>query len=96
MKPVEHYIALVAAMVFVAMQHKEKSWAARILISGASGGLGYSWAPELARMTKWLGEIGAMVVVTGLFYAILDTALALIADRDAIKRLARSRIGGRD
>lgn len=93
MKPIEHYIALLAAMTLVVMQLKEKPWGARVIISGASGGLGYSWAPEIARVVTWLGEIGAMVVVTGLFYALLDTTTAIIADRDAIKEIARSRFG---
>ena len=94
-KSVDHYIALAAAMLIVAMQHKEKPWAARVTIAGASGGIGNSIAPEVAQMTAWLGEVSAMVVVTALIYGALDTIAALIADREVIKSIAWGRFGRR-
>lgn len=91
MRDIDHFIALAGAMLLVAMQHKEKPWLARVAISGASGGIGFSVAPEVASATQWLGEMGAMVMITALVYGSLDTLLALIADREAIKTLALRR-----
>lgn len=90
MKAFDHYIALAAAMIFVALQHREKPWLARTLIAGASGGVGYSLAPEVAQLGSWLGERMAMVMVTAFGYAALDVSLALISDRESIKDIAAS------
>ncbi|WP_320178134.1 hypothetical protein [Roseovarius pacificus] len=97
MKTADHYIALAAAMIFVALQHREKPWLARTLIAGASGGIGYSLAPEVAQLAHWMGERMAMVMVTAFGYAALDVMLALLSDRDSIKELAASwlRRGGK-
>jgi len=93
MKTTEHYIALLAAMFFVAMQHKEKPWAARTGIAGASGGLGYAIAPEAANMAMWLGEVTAMVAITALIYGLLDTVAAIVADREAVKSIVAKSLG---
>ena len=94
MKTIDHYIALAAAMIFVALQHREKPYLARILIAGASGGIGYSLAPEVAQIASWLGERMAMVMVTAFGYAALDVALALFSDKDTIKEIVSRRLGG--
>lgn len=90
MKSIDHYIALAAAMIFVALQHNEKPWLARTLIAGASGGIGYSLAPEVDQISAWMGERMAMVMVTAFGYAVLDVALALFSDRESIKAIAAS------
>lgn len=95
MKALDHYIALVAAMIFVALQHREKPWLARTLIAGGSGGIGYSLAPEIAPLFSWLGERMAMVLVTAFSYAAIDVSLAFFADRENIKDIARGWLGGR-
>jgi len=94
MKPIEHWVALIAAMIFVAMQHKEKPRVARIVIAGISGGMGYSMAAEVARPIGTIGPISAMVVITALSYGILDTVTAIVADRSAIMAAARRWLGG--
>lgn len=94
MKSTEHYIALAATMLLVALQHKEKPWLARLGIAGASGGLGFGVAPEVAASVSWLGEVTAMVGITALIYAVLDAVGALIADRDAIRTIFL-RVGGK-
>ncbi|WP_412507537.1 hypothetical protein [Roseovarius sp. SYSU LYC5161] len=95
MKPIEHWIALAAAMVFVAMQHREKPRIARVVIAGISGGMGYAMSGEIARVVPFIGQATAIVVVTALIYAFLDTATAIIADRSAIVAAARRLLGGR-
>lgn len=95
MKSIEYYIALGSAMLFVALQHKEKPWAARVAIAGISGGLGNAVSPELAARIVWMGEVTAMVAVTALIYAVLDTASALVADREVILDLVRRTKRGR-
>lgn len=95
MKSTEHWMALIAAMVFVAMQHKEKPWLARIVIAGVSGALGYSLSPEVAQKITMLGPLGWTIVVTAFGYAALDVILSLISDRDAIRAAAMRWLGGR-
>jgi len=90
----DHYIALAAAMIIVALQHREKPWFARTLIAGASGGIGYSLAPEVAQIFTWMGERMAMVMITALGYGAIDVTLALLFDRDSIKELARAWLFG--
>lgn len=89
-----HWIALVAAMFFVAMQHKEKPVAARAVIAGISGALGHTLSGEIAGSFGFMGPLGWLVVVTAFGYAALDIALALISDRQTISDIVKSRLGG--
>lgn len=93
-KPIEYWIALCAAMLFVIMQHKEKPFWARVAIAGVSGGIGYAVGPEIAASISWLGEAGAVIMTVGLGYGILDTALAIVSDRRTVAEILRSRLGG--
>ncbi len=77
----EQLTALAAAMLFVALQHREKPWFTRVGIAGVSGGLGFSLHAEVAHVFAWLGPASAMAIVTALGYAILDFAASVIADR---------------
>lgn len=92
-EPIKYYLALAAAMLFVIMQHKEKSWLSRVSIAGISGAIGYAVAHDLA---AYLGrsETIAVVLVTAFSYAALDTVGAILADRAAIKEFVRFRLGG--
>lgn len=96
MKPeLNHWIALVAAMIFVAMQHREKPMLARAVIAGISGALGHTLSAEIAASLGVLGPLGWLVIVTAFGYAALDIGLALISDRESIKEVLRLRLGGR-
>ena len=95
MKSTETFVALAAAMLFVAMQHREKPWRARVRIAGTSGGIGYAVAPELAARFSFVGENTAMVLVTALIYAALDMVSSIIADRETIKAILTRKGGPR-
>ena len=92
-KPFEYWIALIAAMLFVVMQHKEKPWYSRTAIAAVSGGVGFSQAPELA---SYLGrsELLTVMILTAFGYLLLDAIGALIADRDWLKTVIKTRLGG--
>ncbi|MEC8629868.1 MAG: hypothetical protein VXY73_07240 [Pseudomonadota bacterium] len=94
MRDFDHYIALAAAMGFVVLRHAGKSWWTRAVMAGTSGGMGHAMGPEFAAVIGWLGPISAVVAVTALSYAVLDTAAALIADREAIRELVGKWAGG--
>ena len=94
MRDYDYYIALVAAMGFVAMQHAGKSWWVRVVMAGTSGGMGHAMGPEFAAVIGWLGPVSAAVLITALSYVVLDTAAALIADREAIRDLVGKWTGG--
>ncbi|MBT2130136.1 hypothetical protein [Aliiroseovarius lamellibrachiae] len=95
MKTTEYYIALASAIVLVWLQHKGKPWLIRTAIAGASGGVAYGIADEVAASVTWMGEGIAMVLVTGLAYLILDAMGALIADRAALKAFVLRAVGGK-
>lgn len=95
MKDERGFVVLAAAMLFVFLQHEGKKLLVRTGISGASGGMGYGMAPEVATAVSWLGEYTAMALITALIYAALDFAFSLLADKEAIIDLLRARFGGR-
>lgn len=90
MRNYNHWIALAAAMIFVAVQHREKPWLSRTLIAGISGAMGHVVAPEFAETFSVPGPIGWTVITTAIGYAVLDIVLALISDRAAIREIAAS------
>lgn len=92
-KPLEYYLALLAGIAFVFMQHREKPWPARVIISGISGAIGYSVAPEIA---SYFGrcEMLAVLICSALSYAVLDTAFGIVKDRATISEIVRARLGG--
>lgn len=89
----EAFIALAGAMIFVWLRHKEHKQSIRLLISGASGMAGYSMASDLALMVSWIGERSAMFLICVSAYAIIDTALAIVADKGAILEIVKARAG---
>jgi len=93
-KQYEHWIVLAAAMIFVALQHKEKPWLARIAIAGVSGAIGGTVAPEFAQRMTMVGPLGWTLIVTAFGYAALDVSLSLLSDRDSIRDIAIRWLGG--
>lgn len=89
----EQLTALAAAMIFVALQHREKPWLARVGIAGVSGGLGFSLHAEIASVFTWLGPASAMAIVTAFGYALMDFAASLIADRAFLLDVLRGVFG---
>lgn len=92
-KPVEYYIALAGAVLFVVMQHKEKPIAARGTIAGISGAFGYSLA---GAVSAYFGvpEILVMTALTAFGYVIMDTVGAILLDRDFFIEVVKARLGG--
>lgn len=89
----EALVALAGAMIFVWIRHKEHKQSVRLLISGASGMTGYSLAPDVAGVVGWMGEPSAMFLICVSAYAVIDTALAIIADKGAILDIVKARVG---
>lgn len=85
MDKIEEFVAWVAAMVFVLLQHRDKPWRVRVLIAGVSGAFGFSLYAGFVGIHPWVGSALAIGVVTALSYAILDTASALISDKAGIR-----------
>ena len=90
---VETLAAVFAGMVFVWLRHKEHKQSLRVAIAGASGVAGYAMASDIAAVTPWMGEKVAAFVVCVSAYAVLDTILALIADKDAMLDVIKLRMG---
>ena len=92
MRPLEFYIAILAASVFVYENNKDKPFLSRFLITISSAGFGFSLAPEVAEY------IGAPMTITGLLitalgFLALEITAALVSDRAFIKELIKKRIG---
>lgn len=87
-------IGMVAGMVFVAVRLAGKRLWTLIPTVGASGAMGYAMGPEFAAVIGWLGPATAAGAVTVLSFAVLDTAVSLIADREAIRELVGKWAGG--
>lgn len=89
---VRFYLALVASMIYVANQHKDKPLLARATISGISGAVAYSTAPELHVLTGYSPIL--LVILIGVFsYAILDVTGSLLADRKLVIAAVKARLG---
>lgn len=89
----ETFVALAGAMIFVWLRHKEHKQSVRLLIAGASGMTGYALAPDVAGIVGWMGEPSAMFLVCVFAYGVLDTALAIVADKGAILDIVKARVG---
>lgn len=92
-KPLEYYIAVCAAMGYVAMQHKDKPWWSRTAIAAISGGIGYALAADFAHWTGRSEVLGAFLL-TAFSYVVLDLTAAMLADRGLIRDILRQRFGG--
>lgn len=93
-KPIEYYIALAGAVLFVVMQHKEKPIAARGMIAGISGAFGYSLAHPISVLAG-VPEILVMTALTAFGYVVMDTIGALLLDRKFFIELVKAKLGGR-
>ena len=91
-KPLEYWIALAAASLYVFNRSSDKPLINRTVMTGISAALGYSTTPDLAAMAG-RPELLTMVVVTTTVYLVLDFISALFADRstliDLIKRFVK-------
>ncbi len=87
-------MALIAGIVFVAMQHKEKTLPIRAAIAGISGALGHALSGDVAMMVG-RSDIVAVFLVTPFVYVVLDTMIAILADRAAVMAFIKERLGGR-
>jgi len=89
-KPVEFWIALAAASLYVFTRSSDKPLYSRLSMTAISAALGYSLAPDIAVMTG-RSELLAVVLITALIYLALDFASALMADRalliDTLRKL---------
>ncbi len=92
-KPFEYYVAVLSAMIFVAVQHKDKPWLARVVIAGMSGGIGYALAKDFAAWTGRSEVLGAFLL-TAFGYIVLDIVAAMLADRKLIREAIVKRLGG--
>lgn len=92
-KPFEYWIALLTGVLIVIERNREKRMRARVMIAAISGGVGYVLTPEVA---AWLGrsETIVIMILTALGYLLMDTAISVIADREFIREIIRSRLGG--
>ena len=92
-KPFEYYLAVLAAMGFVVLQHRDKPWWARTAIAAISGAVGYALAADFASFTGRSEILGAFLL-TAFSYVLLDLIGAVIADRKLIKDILQRRYGG--
>ena len=91
-KPIEFWVALMAAIAFVANRNKSEPFITRIVIAGISGGLGFSLSAE---MSEWWGksEILVVILLTALGYIALEVLVAIVADKDLMIDFIRKQIG---
>ena len=92
MRPLDFYIAIAAAAIFVYESNKDKPFLSRFFITIASAGFGFSLAPEVAQ------EVGGPMVITGLLitslgFLVLEILAAIVADRAFIKDVIKKRFG---
>ena len=92
-KPLEYYVAVASAMIFVVFQHKDKPWLARVVIAGMSGGIGYALAKDFALWTGRSEVLGAFLL-TAFGYVALDLAASLFTDRKLFRDAIAKRLGG--
>lgn len=94
-RPLEYWAALVGMAIYIASRDAEQEALSRRLIKTcASGLLAFGTAPTLAGYFND-NEIIATVIIMAVGLFALDTATALVADREFIKELVRRRMGGR-
>lgn len=91
-KPLEFYIAILAAAVYVFQSNEDKPFASRFLITVASAGFGFSIAPDLTLLIGW-GLTITGILVTALGFLVLETVSAMVADIPWVKSLVQKRLG---
>lgn len=91
MKPLEFYVAILAAAAFVFESNKEKPFFSRFMITIASAGFGFSVAPELSIYVG--GSLTFTgILVTALGFLILEVTAAIIADTSFVKKMIEKRL----
>lgn len=94
-KPIEYWLVLIGMAIWVITRDAEREPIIRRSSKTlASGLLAVGVSPGLSEYLDG-SEIWATVLVMALGLFILDTATALVADRDFIKDLIRRKIGGK-
>lgn len=93
-KPIEYWVALASAALWVFMSHKEKTWVMRLLISVMSWGIGFSVSKDVADFTGRSETMSGMFVVA-FAWVILDFLTSLFADREAMTKAFWDRVGGK-
>ncbi len=88
MKPVEYYIALLSAGLYVLFINRHLTWLAGVWTTVISVGLGYSLSAAAA---EWTGrsEMFAALAITAFGMRVLDFIYALLSDRAAVMQLIR-------
>ena len=91
-KPIEFYIALAAASLFVYERSNDRPLFNRLLVVVISVGLGASLSEDLA---NWLGrsEILVTVIITSVGYLALDFLSSIFADRKLLLEILKGRLG---
>ena len=92
-KPVEFYLSIVAAAIYVWESNTERPVVSRFLITISSALLGLSLAPTLSDYVGF-PEIISAVLVTAVGFLVLEIAAALIKDREYVKEIIKRRLGG--
>lgn len=90
MKPLEFYVALAGAALYVFSRAKEHTLFQRTIIVAVSAVLGFALAPDLSLLVGW-SETIVGVIVTTLAYPLLDLASAIASDRKTIVGIIKGR-----
>jgi len=93
MKSYEYYMALAAAVVAVFARHQEKSLISRAVIAGVSALMALSLSDAISIRYN-VSETLVVFAIGLLGYGLIDIALGVITDREAITKAILTRIGG--
>ena len=92
MKPLEFYVAIAAAALFVYESNKDKPFYSRFFVTIASAGFGFSLAPEVSEYMNGPLTITGLLI-TALGFLVLEIAAAVVSDRQFVKDLILRRFG---
>lgn len=85
-KPVEFWVALIGAAIYVYLSSKETGHVHRWFMVASSAMLGFSLSGDFSLFTG-LGETFSGVLVTVFGYVLIDMTTALLKDRTFLKQL---------
>ena len=94
-KPIEYWAALFAAVGFVFMRNRAPGAIYGGVVAGVSGMLSIALSADVAAWLGWPENV-VLVLIAAFGWALMDTAIALVADRELIKRLISKKVGGDD
>lgn len=92
-KPIEVWIAIIAAALYVFESNNERAFFSRLLMTLCSAALGLSLMADLSQYTG-LPETITGLLVTAFGYIVLEIGTALVKDRDFVKEVIRKKFGG--